>query len=62
LLKNGMGIYLPEAKPCQCGETQKLITRDAAICPNPGCVKRRGETVYGRLNCLTGEITEMGRK
>jgi hypothetical protein len=62
VLRNGLAIHLSEARACSCGETQKLITRDAVICPNPKCIRRRGERVWAILDTTTGVVTEARRK
>jgi hypothetical protein len=56
-LRNGLGIYLPEARTCSCGEHTKVITRDAASCPVCKAKDLRGETVVAYLDCRTGAVT-----
>jgi hypothetical protein len=60
-LRNGLGIYLPEAEICSCGEPTKVITRDAASCPACKAKDLRGETVVARLDCRTGVVTGVER-
>lgn len=57
VLANGFGIHLAECRPCSCGETVKLITRDGASCPNCKAKKLLGVRVLARLDCRTGVIT-----
>lgn len=58
LLRNGLGIFLPEARPCQCGATEKVITRDGASCPRCKDKALRGVRVLARLDCRDGTVTE----
>jgi hypothetical protein len=57
ILPSGAGVWLPEARPCRCGNTLKLVGYSMAYCQR--CIKPDPpQRIFGWIDCEAGTYHE----